>query len=448
MRMHAIVVIAAVALIACAHWAVAGNAADRRADAEDGWHVVHRGAMAIVEVEKALYEKPGERHFFVHVRVRNTTNQPITADLRNDPGVVYPNQWGPLDEAKRGDINEEHRKYEPLNDARRAEVLKALNAHKLTAIAPSKSIDYYRAFNASTRGDVEKRTARHRFLFISLDGEQIVTDGEKVEQVSCGWGVDKPADVATDVFLPVPLPWKTIPDGGTIISDTSATTRSSSTIVGSVYGKAITATDIGLTEPIDPAVQFDSRDTAKWALMERVIATFGNPIVERFVAEKKFDATADEIEAFRRTLRKSSEQQARETEERLATVKADLASKDLRDEDKAKLEKDQAMLEKTLLSWRETAGKDAPDDAARRFIIAWKIERELHRVYGGRVIFQQAGPEALDARRLLFEQAEKNGDLKFDDVGVRQLFYHYANMKHTVMDESALERPWFLGEPK
>jgi hypothetical protein len=37
--------------------------------------------------------------------------------------------------------------------------------------------------------------------------------------------------------------------------------------VGNVYGNAVTAADIGLTVPIDPAVQFDSRDTTRWELM-------------------------------------------------------------------------------------------------------------------------------------------------------------------------------------
>lgn len=55
------------------------------------------------------------------------------------------------------------------------------------------------------------------------------------------------------------------------------------------------------------------------------------------------------------------------------------------------------------------------------------------------------GPETLDARRQLFEQAEEKGDIRFADAGVRQLFYYYyANMERTVIDEKALERPRFL----
>jgi hypothetical protein len=173
--------------------------------------------------------------------------------------------------------------------------------------------------------------------------------------------------------------------------------------VGSVYGKTVTAADIGLNAPLDPAVQFDARDTARWELMRRITRTFGAPVVERFVKQEKIEATPDEIMKFKSSFRKRNE----------------------------------AELTKQLT--------DIPEEVARMFIVAWKTERELHRVYGGRVIFQQAGPEAIDARRRLFEHAEKKGEIKFADAGVRQLFYYYsANMEHTFIDEKALERPWFL----
>ena len=218
--------------------------------------------------------------------------------------------------------------------------------------------------------------------------------------------------------------------------------------VGTVHGTTITAGDIGLTEPIEP-VKFDSRNTARWQLMGRVLTAFGTPVVERFVAEKKIDATADEIAAFTRNMKKWQEQQARKTEEQLAKVTADLASPDLSDQKKAELEKTKAMLERILPAMRERPQDDIHEALARQFIVNWKLERELQRAYGGRVIFQQAGPEALDARRKLFEQAEKNGDLKFQDPGVRHLFYYYyADMRHTPLDENALERAWFLEDPK
>lgn len=216
--------------------------------------------------------------------------------------------------------------------------------------------------------------------------------------------------------------------------------------VGSVYGKQITAADIGLTQPIDPEVQFDAREEEKWKLAGGVRKAFGKPIMDRFIKRKKIEATADEIKTFQKQMQKQSEQHLIETEERLAKVQEELKSPDLSDEEKATLEERQALLEDILPTMRESVTREAPAAMARQFIVAWKVERELHREYGGRVIFQQAGPEALDARRQLFEQAEKEGDLSFDDEGVRHLFYHYFHMEHIVGDEKTLEKPWFLGE--
>ncbi|HEX5106093.1 MAG TPA: hypothetical protein VFV87_19875, partial [Pirellulaceae bacterium] len=189
---------------------------------------------------------------------------------------------------------------------------------------------------------------------------------------------------------------------------------------------------------------FDARDTAHWELMGRIMTAFGSPVVDRFVKDQKIEATVDEIEKYKCNFRKSTERNLREWEDRLAELKRELAAPNLANAEKAKLVKEQAMYEKLVGSLREPRAAEVPEELARGFIVAWKTERELHRVYGGRIIFQQAGPEALDGRRRLFEQAEKNGDIRIDDAGVRHLFYYYANMKHTVVDEKVLERPWFL----
>jgi hypothetical protein len=226
-----------------------------------------------------------------------------------------------------------------------------------------------------------------------------------------------------------------------------AKTRASR-IVGSVFGKPVTADDIGLSAPIDPARRFNSTDNAEWERMGRVMAKFGGPVLERFVVQQKIDATAEEISAFRRYTRKLAETSLHEMEVQLARVKKELTAPDQQNQDNADLEKERARLEQNIKQTRDAVIDDASEKTLRReFIVAWKVERELHRKYGGRVIWQQFGLEALDGRRLLFEEAEKKGDLKFDDTGVRRLFYYYANMQHTFVEAKYLEeRPWFLGD--
>ncbi len=235
------------------------------------------------------------------------------------------------------------------------------------------------------------------------------------------------------------------------VSIAAATAASETTqpsgVVGSVYDKPVTAADIGMSGPIDVTVQFDSRDAAHWELMGRVMRAFGGPVIERFVADRKIEATAEEIAACRKHFRQMAERLLQKNEIDLAKTIADLTSPDPADEEKAKLEKRRKTLETIVNMQRETANQEIPESIARQMIAGWKTERELHRVYGGKVIFQQSGIEALDARRLLFEAAEKSGDLKFDDAGVRRLFYYYyVNVKHTPTNAKALEKAWFLGD--
>lgn len=216
--------------------------------------------------------------------------------------------------------------------------------------------------------------------------------------------------------------------------------------VGRVFGKIVTAADIGLTAPIDSKVKFDARDDARWSLMERINGAFGGPVLERFVKDRKIKATDEEIDKFKSVSRKSQERTVRRWEERLVELRKKLAVPNLSDTEKAELTEEQSRLTRLLAAYRTPPEADGGDEIARTFIEAWKTERELHRVYGGRVIFQQSGAEALDARRRLFEGAEKKGDIKFDDPGVRHLFYYYSHMEHTAIDEKALEKPSFLDD--
>ena len=212
-------------------------------------------------------------------------------------------------------------------------------------------------------------------------------------------------------------------------------------VVGSMYGKPITAADIGLTAPIDTAFEFDARDSQQWQLMGRIAQSFGKPISDRFIQERNIAATEEEIADYKKASREQRQKHLRETEDQLEKVKNRLGSPNLSSEERTKLAKEQAMLEFILPRLRDASAADVSGELARIFIVARKIEQELHKTYGGRVILQQAGPEALDARRLLFEMAETGGDLKFDDAGVRHLFYYYyTKMKHVAVDENVLSQ--------
>jgi hypothetical protein len=84
----------------------------------------------------------------------------------------------------------------------------------------------------------------------------------------------------------------------------------------------------------------------------------------------------------------------------------------------------------TVAALAEPAGspeeiKQARDQIAAAFILQWKINRALYRQYGGRIIFQQGGPEPLDAYRKFLEERQARGDFVISNKGLEAAFWRY-----------------------
>lgn len=64
-------------------------------------------------------------------------------------------------------------------------------------------------------------------------------------------------------------------------------------------------------------------------------------------------------------------------------------------------------------------------DMGQALIRQWKINRALYAQYGGRVIYQQFGPEPLDAYRGFLEQQQDAGAFEFRDAVRESDFWRY-----------------------
>jgi hypothetical protein len=64
-------------------------------------------------------------------------------------------------------------------------------------------------------------------------------------------------------------------------------------------------------------------------------------------------------------------------------------------------------------------------DMARAMIRQWKLNRSLYRQYGGRVIYQQLGPEPLDAYRRHLEERQAAGDFVIHEKAFEKPFWRY-----------------------
>lgn len=62
---------------------------------------------------------------------------------------------------------------------------------------------------------------------------------------------------------------------------------------------------------------------------------------------------------------------------------------------------------------------------AQSIVRQWKINRSLYERYGGRVIYQQLGPEPLDAYRNFLEHKQREGAFTIDDKAMADRFWRY-----------------------
>ncbi|MBW8636266.1 META domain-containing protein [Hoeflea sp. WL0058] len=91
----------------------------------------------------------------------------------------------------------------------------------------------------------------------------------------------------------------------------------------------------------------------------------------------------------------------------------------------------QGMAEKGLAAEKDLSAEEAEQVAvmreqmARSMIRQWKINRALYEEFGGRVIYQQLGPEPLDAYRRYLEARQSAGDFSFFGDTLEAEFWRY-----------------------
>ena len=86
----------------------------------------------------------------------------------------------------------------------------------------------------------------------------------------------------------------------------------------------------------------------------------------------------------------------------------------------------------------------------RQFVRRWKINKALYDRFGGRVIFQQAGPEPIDAYRVFLEGHEEKGSFSIKDKRIKESFWQYFtdSKLHLFLPETdgkkAIHSPWWV----
>jgi hypothetical protein len=180
-------------------------------------------------------------------------------------------------------------------------------------------------------------------------------------------------------------------------------------------------------------------------------------LVDRYAAEQGIEAKPEEIDAYLDSLHRVADEDRRRQEARREELARKLEAKTLSDAERQSLSSELATLNELLANLDGIARNAAEDQAARRqvaaaFIRQWKINRALYRQYGGRIIYQQGGPEPLDAYRIFLQARERQGAFKVLDPAFEAEFWKYFLTdsihsfypKGSQEEAQAFETPWWL----
>jgi len=236
-------------------------------------------------------------------------------------------------------------------------------------------------------------------------------------------------------------------------------------------GEPLTAADL---EP-DPRTlemnrkAWDDKTFNGWleqAQSQKLTRIIFGTLLEEYREAEGIAPTPEEIDQFVEAAMKANAASHAEFEARQNEIRERLEAEDLTDAERARLESERETLESLLemnaeqeAFGREHFGEDyeaqqrrSQERIGRQMITAWKTNRSLYERYGGRVIFQQAGPEPVDAYRRFLEEHRDAGDFEIVDPELREQFWRYFvnDRMHTFYDDEEgakwMKTPWWQME--
>lgn len=136
------------------------------------------------------------------------------------------------------------------------------------------------------------------------------------------------------------------------------------------------------------------------------------------------------IDKQRRSMDQDRQNQARRRDE----LARKLQAKDISDSERKALSAELEALDDLIANLAEVTAPPAEDpeevraareEIASAYIRQWKLNRALYQDYGGRIIFQQGGPEPLDAYRRFLEERQRKGAFAILNPELEDAFWRY-----------------------
>ena len=179
-------------------------------------------------------------------------------------------------------------------------------------------------------------------------------------------------------------------------------------------------------------------------------------LFEQYAQEKDITVTETDIEQYNQSMLRGIQRQVVNLEKKADSLQKELQAENLDEQKRSELTERLELytsFANQLNQSQEMFKK--PNTPAGTMIRLWKIYNRLYEQYGGRVIFQQAGPEPLDAFRKFLEDQQRQGNFEFFNQEAESLFWeYYRNEKmHTFYSDETeakamMQTPWWLRKPE
>lgn len=154
----------------------------------------------------------------------------------------------------------------------------------------------------------------------------------------------------------------------------------------------------------------------------------------RYAQEQGITVSPEEIDAYVRHVQAGLDKDLRQREARRDELAGRLAAGTLNEAERGATSAELETLNELIAALNEMAASAnqnpqetvaARQQVATAFILQWKINRALHRHYGGRIGFQQGGAEPLDAHYAFLRNREARGDFTLLDEDLAKGFWRY-----------------------
>jgi len=235
--------------------------------------------------------------------------------------------------------------------------------------------------------------------------------------------------------------------------------------IAEIYGEKVYVRDLALP----PKMVATSKSTmsagefAQWkqdALRQTLAYEVMEEARKHFLKEMEMEPTQQDIDSYIAFLHRARQADRKQRADEREKLQQELQQPGIGEERRAAVEKKLSVLDEmdkydappaTAAARKEQ--QESEQTVAAMMVSGWKFNQALYRKYGGRVIFQQAGLEPIDAHKAFMQELETSGAYKILDPAYQDLFketYEYFNKKFEYADQAAIDKyvasPWWQQE--